>query len=110
MASSTLPRAARVDHQLGIERRREAPRFKVPTMTNTFDDAANVRAARARSGSPFLSPEQAAFYLSVSPRTLQEYRTAGAGPRYRRHSRHIRYHIDDLDAWSQHVGEAGIDA
>lgn len=78
-------------------------------MTETFDDAVNARAARARSGSPFLSPDQAAFYLSLSPRTLQEYRTAGTGPRYRRHSRHIRYHIDDLDAWSRSVGEAGSD-
>ena len=42
-------------------------------MTETFDDAMNARAARARSGSPFLSPDQAAFYLSLSPRTLQEW-------------------------------------
>lgn len=79
-------------------------------MTELSDDAAIARAARARGGSPFLSPDQAAFYLGVSPRTLQEYRTAGTGPRFRRHSRHIRYHIDDLDAWSQHLGEAGLDA
>lgn len=73
------------------------------------DMSENLRAERARRGSPFLSPDQAAFYLSLSPRTLQEYRSAGTGPRYRRHSRHIRYHIDDLDAWSRSVGEAGID-
>lgn len=79
-------------------------------MTDMSDEDANARAARARQGSPFLSPEQAAFYLSLSPRTLQEYRTAGTGPLYRRHSRHIRYHIDDLDAWSRGVGEAGVDA
>jgi hypothetical protein len=79
-------------------------------MTDRSDEHENLRAARARSGSPFLSPDQAAFYLSLSPRTLQEYRTAGTGPRYRRHSRHIRYHIDDLDAWSRSVGEAGCDA
>ena len=79
-------------------------------MTDTSDRDANARAAQARHGSPFLSPDQAAFYLSLSPRTLQEYRSAGTGPRYRRHSRHIRYHIDDLDAWSQGVGEAGSDA
>lgn len=78
-------------------------------MAHIIDADFNERAARARSGSPFLSPDQAAFYLSLSPRTLQEYRTAGTGPRYRRHSRHIRYHIDDLDAWSRSVGEAGVD-
>lgn len=79
-------------------------------MTDISDDSADQRAARARRGSPFLSPDQAAFYLSLSPRTLQEYRTAGTGPRFRRHSRHIRYHVDDLDAWSRSVGEAGLDA
>ncbi len=79
-------------------------------MTDPSGGDENMRAARARSGSPFLSPDQAAFYLGLSSRTLQEYRTAGTGPRYRRHSRHIRYHIDDLDTWSRSVGEAGPDA
>lgn len=79
-------------------------------MVESSDSAAIARAIRARGGSPFLSPDQAAFYLGISSRTLQEYRTAGTGPRFRRHSRHIRYHIDDLDAWSQQVGEAGSDA
>ena len=78
-------------------------------MIDLADEAAIARAARARGGTPFLSPEQAAFYLSLSVRTLQEYRSAGIGPRFRRHSRHVRYHIDDLDAWSQRLGEAGGD-
>lgn len=78
-------------------------------MSRPDADDAIVRAIRAQRSSPFLSPAQAAFYLSVSERTLQEYRTAGTGPRYRRHSRHLRYHIDDLDAWSQRQAEAGDD-
>lgn len=59
------------------------------------------RAARAKKGSPFLSTEQAAFYLGLSPRRLQAMRGAGIGPRFRRHSRYVRYHIDDLDEWSR---------
>lgn len=66
-----------------------------------MDDDEAARAARAAKGTPFLNPKQAAFYLGLSVRTLQEYRTAGAGPLFRRHSRHIRYHIDDLEAWSR---------
>lgn len=62
------------------------------------------RAARAKKGSPFLSTEQAAFYLGLSARKLQSMRSAGAGPQFRRHSRHIRYHIDDLDSWSSNSG------
>lgn len=63
------------------------------------DDIA--RAARAKKGSPFLSTEQAAFYLGLSPRKLEQMRGQGGGPLFRRHSRYIRYHIDDLDDWSR---------
>jgi hypothetical protein len=60
-----------------------------------------ARAARAKKGSPFLSTEQAAFYLGLSARKLQQMRAARAGPQFRRHSRFVRYHIDDLDSWSR---------
>lgn len=59
-----------------------------------------VRAQRAKKGSPFLSTEQAAFYLGLSARKMQAMRRAGTGPAFRRHSRYVRYHIDDLDSWS----------
>ena len=62
------------------------------------DDIA--RAARAKKGSPFLSTEQAAFYLGLSARKLQQMRAGSTGPVFRRHSRYVRYHIDDLDRWS----------
>ncbi|MGF7150088.1 excisionase family DNA binding protein [Sphingomonas zeicaulis] len=77
----------------------------------TKDDEAVARAKRAARGSPFLSPEQAAHYLGVSVRTLQEHRSRGSGPPYRRHFRHVRYHIDDIDAWStrHEAGEGGDD-
>ena len=68
------------------------------------DDIA--RAARAKKGSPFLSTEQAAFYLGLSARKLQAMRRQGEGPRFRRHSRYVRYHIDDLDLWSKGVAAA----
>jgi hypothetical protein len=66
-----------------------------------------ARAGRAKKGSPFLSTEQAAFYLGLSPRKLQGMRGAGEGPRFRRHSRFIRYHIDDLDNWSKGLDRLG---
>lgn len=62
-----------------------------------------ARADCARKGTPFLNTEQAAFYLGLSPRKLQNMRKAQDGPRYRRHCRFVRYHIDDLDRWSDHV-------
>ena len=59
-----------------------------------------TRASQAKRGSPFLSTEQAGFYLGLSPRKMQLMRAAGTGPRFRRHCRYVRYHIDDLDSWS----------
>jgi len=60
----------------------------------------DTRAEKARKGSPFLSTAQAAHYVGLSRRTLEKMRTTGRGPRYRKHGRYVRYHIDDLDAWS----------
>lgn len=85
-------------------------RSKGFAVTKDKEEAAITRAKYAREGTPYLSPAQAAYYLGVAERTLQEYRSAGTGPRYRRHSRHVRYHIDDLDVWSQQRSEAGDDA
>ena len=60
-----------------------------------------VRAANAKKGSPFLSTAQAAHYVGLSRRTLEKMRVVGGGPGYRKHGRYVRYHIDDLDAWSK---------
>lgn len=65
------------------------------------------RAAQAKKGSPFLSTEQAGFYLGLSARKLQTLRANGRGPAFRRHCRYIRYHIDDLDSWSRQSLESG---
>jgi len=70
-----------------------------------MDDAV-ARATRAKQGTPFLSTEQAAFYLGLSPRKLQELRATASGPPFRRHCRYIRYHIDDLDSWSRDSAHA----
>lgn len=59
------------------------------------------RAERALRGSPFLNTVQAASYLRISPRLLKQLRRNGGGPIFRRHSRYVQYHIDDLDAWSE---------
>ncbi|UIJ44776.1 helix-turn-helix domain-containing protein [Sphingomonas cannabina] len=58
------------------------------------------RAQRAREASPFLTTKQTAFYLGISPATLKALRARKAGPRARKHGRSLRFHIDDIDAWS----------
>jgi hypothetical protein len=77
--------------------------------SETTNEEDIARAARAKKGSPFLSTEQAAFYLGVSARKMQAMRRAGTGPRFRRHSRYVRYHIDDLDRWSEASGTLDVD-
>ena len=49
---------------------------------------------------PLLTTEQAAEYLAISPATLQTYRTRGGGPVATMVARHVRYRIEDLDAWT----------
>lgn len=66
-----------------------------------MEDDVHVRAERARNGSPFLNTAQAAHYIGLSSRTLETMRYTGRGPRFRRHGRFVRYHIDDLDQWSR---------
>ena len=64
------------------------------------DDDENKRAATAKKGSPFLNTPQAAHFLALSQRTLEKMRWKGRGPKYRKHGRHVKYHIDDLIAYS----------
>jgi hypothetical protein len=69
------------------------------------------RVAGAKKVSPFLNTEHAAFYIGLSASGLEKMRRRGNGPKFRHHGRHIRYHIDDLDAWSvardDHRGAGG---
>ena len=68
------------------------------------DDHDIDRAGRAKRGSPFLTTDQAAAYLKISPKSLKRLRRAGKGPAFRRHCRFVQYHIDDLDDWSRMSG------
>jgi len=48
----------------------------------------------------YVSPEEAAKYLSMSPWTLLRWRQIGVGPKYSRLlGRSIRYRKSDLDQW-----------
>jgi hypothetical protein len=82
-------------------------RLHLLTSSEDLMDDDIARAQRAKKGSPFLNTEQAAFYLGLSARKLQQMRAARNGPAFRRHSRYVRYHIDDLDAWSKGASRAG---
>ncbi len=50
--------------------------------------------------SPWFTPEDAAAYLRLKRRGLEDMRARGAGPKFHKvNDRLVRYHIRDLDAW-----------
>ena len=75
-------------------------------MDGNDSDDAEARAARARKGgSPYLTTEEAARHVRLARRTLEKMRTVGGGPKYRKHGRYVRHHIDELEAWSAARGK-----
>ena len=50
--------------------------------------------------SPFLNVKEAAAYLRLRKRTLDNMRWLGIGPRFRKHGGRVVYHSDDLTTWS----------
>ena len=51
--------------------------------------------------SPFLKLNEAAAFLRLKMRTLDNMRQRGTGPVFTKHGARIVYHRDDLIAWSQ---------
>lgn len=57
-------------------------------------------ATSTRHASPWLTPEEAAAYLCLKRRGLEDMRTRGTGPKFHKvNDRVVRYHLADLDAW-----------
>jgi Helix-turn-helix domain len=53
-----------------------------------------------KTATPFLTVEEAATYLRLKKRTLDNMRWLGTGPKYRKHGGRIYYHVDELKEWS----------
>ncbi|EPC9974979.1 helix-turn-helix transcriptional regulator [Pseudomonas aeruginosa] len=48
----------------------------------------------------YLTNDEAAEYLRLSPRTLEKQRVIGGGPKFRKFGRRVMYAVADLDAWA----------
>jgi excisionase family DNA binding protein len=57
--------------------------------------------SKPASEKPFLTTKEAAAWLGLTSNTLEKWRVQGGGPPYRKHGRYVRYHLDDLVAWSE---------
>lgn len=58
-----------------------------------------MKATSNTSQEALLNEAQAANYLNVSVRTLQQWRMSGRGPLFTKLSRAVRYRVADLEAY-----------
>ena len=56
--------------------------------------------ASAAQPQRYLTNDEAAEYLRLSPRTLEKQRVLGGGPKFRKFGRRVMYAVADLDAWA----------
>ena len=66
---------------------------------------APMRPAAATIATPpqpqrYLTNDEAAEYLRLSPRTLEKQRVIGGGPKFRKFGRRVMYAVADLDTWA----------
>jgi hypothetical protein len=54
-----------------------------------------------RAAPRYLTADEAAEFLRLSPRTLEKHRGIGGGPRYHKFGRAVRYAMSDLEAWAE---------
>ena len=54
-----------------------------------------------QSNNPFLTVAEAATYLRLKKRTLDNMCWMGTGPMFRKHGGRIYYHFDELSRWSE---------
>ena len=48
----------------------------------------------------YLTTDEAAVFLRLSPRTLEKQRVIGGGPRFRKFGRRVMYAVADLETWA----------
>jgi hypothetical protein len=56
--------------------------------------------AAAQQPARYLTNNEAAAFLRLSPRTLEKQRVIGGGPRFRKFGRRVMYAIIDLETWA----------
>jgi hypothetical protein len=62
--------------------------------------AAPATAPQSAQPTRYLTNDEAAAFLRLSPRTLEKQRVIGGGPRFRKFGRRVMYAAADLEAWA----------
>lgn len=76
--------------------------FMASTSSLSSDRApvAAKRPASDAASAEFLTNDEAAAFLRLSPRTLEKQRVLGGGPRFRKFGARVVYAIGDLRTWA----------
>lgn len=95
-ASELIRRDRRADFDL--------KRFcKAGPQTHALKPVADERqheAGMTHRDSSYLTNNEAAAYLRLSPRTLEKLRITGGGPRFHKFGRRVMYALLDIEAWA----------
>lgn len=62
--------------------------------------AATPQPAQSKPSARYLTNDEAAEFLRLSPRTLEKQRVIGGGPRFRKFGRRVMYAVSDLETWA----------
>ena len=60
----------------------------------------SAAAPQPAADAQFLTTDEAALFLRLSPRTLEKQRVLGGGPRFRKFGARVIYALHDLRAWA----------
>jgi hypothetical protein len=74
--------------------------MEVHTMRPAPLRPATAPTATATQPARYLTNDEAAEFLRLSPRTLEKQRVIGGGPRFRKFGRRVMYAVADLETWA----------
>lgn len=64
------------------------------------ESAIEAQAPQACPAPRYLTNNEAAAFLRLSPRTLEKQRVIGGGPRFHKFGRRVMYALAELEAWA----------
>lgn len=97
---SRIPEVIRGNRHPGFDLK---PFCKAGPQTHALKPVAEVRqhgADTRHRDSSYLTNNEAATYLRLSPRTLEKLRITGGGPRFHKFGRRVMYALLDLETWA----------
>ncbi len=93
MSTFSLPDKARLAHLISTRSLLDSSSAPSMEMVSVISTALTPVAR-------YLTNDEAAAFLKLSPRTLEKQRVIGGGPRFHKFGRRVVYAIEDLEIWA----------